>query len=102
MAKRLDSVQDFVAHELSQQYVHGRALPLHGRTWKDEQGIVRSATRDPEHGGVLPIVATWSTRSILIAFRATATMMEWVIPDEIDAVLAHIEHMHEHPPGGIT
>jgi hypothetical protein len=87
MAKELGRTEDVVAYTWSNQFVHGRTFALRARTDRSEDGVLLYSTRDPDGVGLLPLVATWTTRSLLLGFSGAARMFGWAVPDSVDQVL---------------
>lgn len=100
MAKKLGRTEDLLAYEWANQFVHGRTFALRARLERSGEGVLMHWTLDPDGVGLLPLVVTWSTRSLLIAFAAVARMLDWAVPDSLTQVLddvAELQHRMNDP-----
>ena len=67
-AEALGRLADLGAYKIAHRYVHGSHVTSARVRRLDESGVVLFSSADLDQG-VLPIVAVWTTRSALIAFR---------------------------------
>lgn len=92
-AQQLGRQRECVAFDISNQFLRSRAVSLVGRSKQVGDDKISVKLRDERSDELLPLLTFWTSSSILHAFIATATNMDWSVPEQMDDLLKYLQRM---------